>query len=126
MSALTKEQQAIRDTATDKAIAYGFREIAGVLKAPLGKFESEPYYALYFYDAMLDGCADEPLYDGDTVAADVIIVSDDERVAFELNQDTAFVVLWYSDQGFVSLQELTASAYDELCDAYENQTDEEG
>ena len=113
---LTPTQQQIRDAAIDAAISYGFKQLEepNGLRAPPGKFEGEAYYVLHFWQAVLDGAADEPQYDGDDVAADILEVSDDERAAFELNASTAFVALWCSPQGFVILQELAADEYHRL------------
>lgn len=119
---MTPAQQAIRDAAIAAALEYGYDATA--LHAPPGKFEGEPFYVLYFYEAVLNGKADEPLYEGDTVVADLLEVSDDERAAFKLNPDTAFVALWYAESGFVTLDELTAVQYDELRDAYSDEPGE--
>lgn len=86
-----------------------------------GKFQGEHWSIVHFYQAMLDGCVDEPLYNGDTVAGDLFSVDDTERAAFQLKADTSFVALWYSDSGFVSLSELTADEYDKLLAEYEQQ-----
>lgn len=116
---ITTESLKIQAQATLAAIEYGYTYSAEAqtLRAPPGKFEGEPYCVLYFYEQAMNGCADEPLYDGDEQAADLLEVSDDEREAFGLSAD--FVALWYSSQGFVSLQELTADEYDALRAKYE-------
>lgn len=85
-----------------------------------GKFEGEHWSIVHFYDAVMNGCTDEPLSyaDGQT-AADLLEVSDLEREAFKLEKDTSFVALWYSDTGFVSMTELTADEYDATREAWE-------
>ena len=91
-----------------------------------GKFEGEPFYIAYYWTAMLDGCAAAPFMSGETSAGAPIPVTDLERAAFELPTTTQFVVLWYSDSGFVSLQELTCEEYDRLREHYDNiESDEE-
>lgn len=53
---LAAEPIRIRAEAIKAALEYGYKyNETGELCAPLGKFECEPYYALYFYDAVLDG-----------------------------------------------------------------------
>lgn len=91
-----------------------------------GKFEGEPWYAPYFWQCALEGAGDEPFYHGETVAGDVIPVDAEEREAFELAPQTAFVAVWYSEQGFVSLQELTTGEYDKTRAQYDSNIDEEG
>ena len=86
--------------------------------APLGKFEGEHWSIVHFYDAVMDGCGDEPLYEDETIAADLLEVSDVEREAFKFAPNTGFVALWCSGQGFVSMQELTAEEYDRLREDY--------
>lgn len=114
---LAAEPIRIRAEAIKAALEYGYKyNETGELCAPLGKFECEPYYALYFYQAMLDGGTVEPLFNGEVCDGDVLEVSDAERAAFGI--DAAFVVLWYSEQG-LSLQELTADEYDKLRARYD-------
>lgn len=114
---LNERQHAIRDTAVNDALAYGFEYHENSrdptrMRAPRGKFEGEAFYAPYFYESVLDGIAGESLMCGEDTAGDVVMVSDDERIAFGLDPSTAFVVLWYSDSGFVSLEQMTPEEYD--------------
>lgn len=87
-------------------------------RAALGKFEGEHWCATYYYRAMLDGDGDEPLMEGERCAGTPFEVSDLEREAFGMRQDTSFVVLWHSEQGFEALTEYTATEYDELRERY--------
>lgn len=120
----------IRECAISMALADGYTQLnpdaPTDLLAVSGKFEGEPYYAPYFYTTAMNGEGDEPLTDGERVAADVLEVTEDEHQAFELNQDTAFMALWYSESGFVTLQELTADEYDDLRAQYDESNDDEG
>lgn len=93
-------------------------------RAPLGWFEGEHWAIVHYYDAVMNGCAGEPLGDGDHTDADLLEVSDVERLAFQFKADTQFVALWYSDSGFVTLEELTCKRYDELRAQYEGNSDE--
>jgi hypothetical protein len=69
-----------------------------------GKFEGEPVYAPYFYDALLNGGADED--DGKTAIFDV---NDDDRREFPTLADVARVSLSETNDGFVVVwTELTA------------------
>lgn len=68
----------------------------GIIRNP-GKFEGEPIYAPFFYDALMNGMADED--DGDEAWFDI---TDEDRAMFpELGACTR-VILRQSDQGFVS------------------------
>ena len=117
---MTPEATKIRSDAIAQAIEYGYTlahpdDVPTDLHAPPGKFEGEPFYALYFYDAIMDGGCDDSLYFGtDTVQADICEVSDAERGAFELSPRTTHVALWNSDSGFVTLEELTYKRYCKL------------
>jgi hypothetical protein len=122
----------IRDAAVKAARAYGYayegaRRDPASLYAPPGKFEGQPYWALFYWDAVMDGMADDPLRDefGD-VAADVMPLTDAEREAFDLPDACAFIALWHSDAGFVNVECLTPSEYDELRQHYDglNQAEE--
>jgi hypothetical protein len=92
------------------------------LRAAPGKFEGEPWYAPYFYYCALDG-AGESLYspddDGSSCLGDILDVADEERTAFDILPDIQHIALWYSDQGFVLLEELSASRHAELCRLYD-------
>jgi hypothetical protein len=79
-----------------------------------GKFEAQHWSIVHFYGAAMIGCADESLDYGDNIGADLLEVADTEREAFGMAADTVFVALWYSDSGFVTLEELTAADYAEL------------
>lgn len=95
-------------------------------RAPLGKFQGEHWSIVhYYYYTMMDGCGEEPLYnDGADAAADLFKVTDTERAAFAFYADTAFVALWHSSDGFVSLEQLTAARYDKLRAEFDNQDQE--
>jgi hypothetical protein len=97
---------------------WGKREIPGTARYRYtygpGKFEGEHWSIVHFYDVAMNGCGDEPLYNGDTIAADLLDVCDLERAAFGLKNSTNFVALWYHDNGFVSMDELTCNEYDQL------------
>jgi hypothetical protein len=89
-----------------------------------GKFECEHWSIVHFYGAAMIGCAGESLVYGDSsIATDLFEVSDLEREAFGMAAGTVFIALWYSDSGFVTLEELTAADYAELSKWYDNQED---
>jgi hypothetical protein len=92
------------------AIEYGYLDDSTAyqgLRAPLGKFEGEPFYTPYFYDLMMDG-EGEPLYVDDRCEGTLFDVWVSEHKAFELDAGTVAIVLWHSEQGFETLEELTA------------------
>ncbi len=83
-------------TLTDsRTVASEYDTENGIIRSP-GKFESEPVYAPYFYDSLLNGFADE---DENGVAT--FIVTDEDRKLFPMLAGTKSVRLWESDQGFV-------------------------
>ena len=106
--------ETVRADALQQAYEVGYR---GGKFGP-GKFEGEQFYAPYFFQAALEN-GDEPFYDGEDVAGDPVEVTDLERAAFGLDATTAFVVVWYSPQGFISVSEYTASEYDRLREQHE-------
>lgn len=102
---------------------YEFYPGTEIIRAP-GKFEGCASYAPHFYDSTLEGFADE------NMGTDGVIfyVSDEDRAEFpELDDATCAVLLTESDQGFVSVEELTTSELDqvqaryaELCESDED------
>lgn len=62
----------------------------------LGKFEGEMLYVPYFWDAYLNGMADED--DGETLTFEV---SDDDRAMFPELAETKQVQIYQRDDGFV-------------------------
>ena len=92
-----------------------------------GKFEGEHWSVVHFYDAAMVG-GDSLDFSQDTVQVDILEVSDAERAAFNLALDTQYVALWYSDSGFVTLEEMTADRRDNLIAQNEiaNEVNEEG
>lgn len=66
---------------------------------PLGKFEGEPKEILYWESLRMDGFSEES---GETWNAFPVFPA--ERAFFGLPEDTAYAVLHYSEQGFVSLE----------------------
>jgi len=70
-----------------------------------GKFEAEHFSAPYFYDSILDGCAEslDWMEDGCGVSADLIAIGADERALWNLEPEDGFVVVVEHDNGFVTL-----------------------
>lgn len=125
---LTETQLVLRDKAIQIALEYGYTYPPGssdpfTLRAPPGKYEGEPFYVVYFHSIAMDGGSDEPLYSGDTVDADVIILDDDDRAAFGLGPAADFMMLWYSSSGFVSFELADADTYDRIREAYNTDLD---
>lgn len=76
-----------------------------------GKFEGEMLYAVYFYDAMLDGGSDETWSDG----SDLFEITDEDRAIFpELEKDDKYILLEYRSDGFV------------MCSTHEEKIEDEG
>lgn len=87
-----------------------------------GKFEGEHWSIVHYWDAMMNGCGDEPLYEGEDCVADIFEVSDVERAAFALSDSDQFAIIWHSPQGFESLEYVDADQYDRLRERFDNQT----
>lgn len=67
----------------------------GIIRSP-GKFEGEPVYAPYFWDAYLNGMADDD--DGSEL---LFYVSDEDRKLFPDLHDVSHVYLRETSDGFV-------------------------
>ena len=106
-----------------KEIESAYDVSEGYIKS-LGKFESEPVFAPYFYNAMLEGCS-EILDWSDGTRTDVFEIDADDRAMFpELGDGTVAVALTESEQGFVHVEELTALELEELRERNEKNADE--
>lgn len=94
----------------------------GVINNP-GKFEGEMLYAPYFYDCSNDGEFLCGLDDGEYVA--LVEVDDDDREQFpEIDAATTFIKVRESEQGFVSVTELTDALADKVRALYAPDDDE--
>jgi len=73
----------------------GYEVKNGIIRSP-GRFEGEPTYAPYFYDATLNG-------EGDTDESEVTTfeINETDRKLFPELKDVKTIYLWQSDQGFV-------------------------
>lgn len=81
-------------------IERDYNVVDGVIRSP-GKFEGEPVYAPYFWDAFLNGMQDED--DGEFL---LFNVTDEDRVEFPELQGVSQVSLGEDSQGFVYLTEI--------------------
>ena len=78
--------------------AYGV-SASGLINSP-GKFEGEPTFAVFYWDAVLSGFSDEEgCEDGRPVSR--FYVDADDRAKFPDLADVAVVDIWESDMGFV-------------------------
>ena len=73
----------------------GYEVRDGRIVSP-GKFEGEPVWAPYFYEALLDGGADED--DGEVSTFEV---TDDDRAEHPTLRGVIRVRMWVRDDGFV-------------------------
>jgi hypothetical protein len=69
-----------------------------------GKFEGEQPWAVYFWEATLDGSG-EDVYDGGTLLT-LLTVDEDDRKLFPELDDVQRVAVWESDSGFVYCREV--------------------
>lgn len=125
---LTPEQIEMRDKAMAAALACGYtRDSDGELRAPPGKFEGQPYYVLFYYEATATTGAKASFGTEERTEVDILDVTEDERAAFELNANAAYIALGYSESGFVHLTEGTKEDYAALAARYvdDEETDEE-
>ena len=84
----------------------------GVIRNP-GKFEGEMLYAPYFYDCSNDGEFLCGLDDGEYVT--LVEVGAEDREQFpEIDATTTFIKVRESEQGFVSVTELTDAQADKV------------
>jgi len=123
---LNEEQLILRDDAVRLALEAGFTFPLGTrdpaqLRASPGRFEGEPFYLPYFYHAALEGDADALVYSGGAAVGDVFLLTDNDRAAFTFGPGADFLVLWYSETGYITGELLTASAYNALRASYETE-----
>jgi hypothetical protein len=84
-----------------------------VIQTP-GKFEAEPAYAPYFYAQVRDGGCDGIEF-ADGACVDIVMIDATDRAMWpELASDTVAVGVEETDQGFVSVSELTQIQLSEL------------
>jgi len=108
----------IAERATRLAIAAGYRSAgipAGImrgdkLRAPLGRFEGEPWQLPYFWELACNGDGETVLGADGQASADLFEVSDDERAALGLADDVTHVAVTYSDAGFLGLDTLNCES----------------
>lgn len=80
---------------TREEIENEYAIVDGRIQDP-GKFEGEPVYTPYFWDAFLNGIVDED--DGETL---VFNLTAEDREEFPELEAFKQVLLWEDDQGFV-------------------------
>ena len=73
----------------------------GIIQGP-GKFEGEWYYALYFYDCIMNGGGDEtiPSYTDSELVIDVFNLTDSEKDAFPEIANATRVECQETNDGF--------------------------
>ena len=91
---------------TNKEIQDRYTVVAGTVRSP-GKFEGEPAWAVHFWNAGLDGCADEEFYDGDTPVW-VFKIAPEDAVQFPDLAGLYAVMIWEADSGFVNSETFTS------------------
>jgi hypothetical protein len=74
-------------------------DVHGVIRSP-GKFESEPVFAPYFYDALMNGDGED--LNGEDGGIVEFTVTEDDIAQFPELGETRHVRLCENDQGFVS------------------------
>lgn len=80
----------------------------GVIRS-LGKFESEPVYAPYYWDVVLDGFADPLDWSEDETTWVCEITTEDRAMFPEIPADAVAIHLEETGQGFVNTETLTAA-----------------
>jgi hypothetical protein len=86
-----------------------------------GKFEREEIYAPYFYEQLLDGCADD--YDVDGTLYSVMVVTDEDKELFPELSNVFAVLCHESAQGFFYCETLDSKEeYDRKVDILESES----
>lgn len=92
-----------------------------------GKFEGEPEYVKAFWEVMMDGGADETIYEGDH-PHEVFVLSDEDRMKYGFDEEDYALVLWESDQGFVNHEVISKAglnAFRTHCEKFNEENDDE-
>ena len=85
------------------------------IKEP-GKFQGEPWFVRdVLWPMMMDGASDLTIYDGET-PIDVFDLTPALCLEYELPADTAVVLIWEQEDGFVCSRFLTAERWARLQD----------
>jgi hypothetical protein len=82
---------------TRNEILAQFDVEGGIIRTP-GKFQSEPIYAPYFWDLMMDGVQDEDMDEGNGV---VFNIGEDDLNEFPELKGINKIILEQDDNGFV-------------------------
>jgi hypothetical protein len=96
--------------------------MSGYVVSP-GKFESEHWSTVSLYQDMMQGFADETLYDVDGCPIDVFILDDSDHDELNVPAWIYAIALTESDSGFVSAEWLTEREFEELTDELQNMDD---
>ena len=105
---------------TRQEIEQSYTTQNGAIVSP-GKFEGEPIFTPYFWDATMDGSADHEFYYGEGGNTEFLVaVTAEDRAMFpELDPTTQYVAISESDQGFVYSEELTEADAQKAIEQYE-------
>ena len=79
---------------------------AGVI-TDLGKFQGEPLYAVYLWEAVLDSSSDFSVEDGDTTL-DIFEIKSEDIAEWPELIGVVGVAIWEDENGFVHTKELSA------------------
>ena len=96
----------------------------GIVRSP-GKFELEPAWVVLAHERMLNG-GGEDFYNPITelMEATYFDVGEETRKLFELDNETVAIVIFYSEQGFVSGVEMTEGEYNIFLESVESANNE--
>ena len=84
---------------TRQEIENDYKVRNGIIVSP-GKFEDEPIYAPYFYDAVMNGFQDDTNYADDT-PIDVFYPTIEDAEMFPELGDCKELHIWTNEQGFI-------------------------
>lgn len=85
---------------TREQIERDYRVQNGIIRNP-GMFEHEPVWLPAFWGLVLDGAADETVYDEYDRPHDVFVVTPEDVAQWPELRDAVRVEVWQDDQGFV-------------------------
>ena len=98
----------------------------GIVQSP-GKFEGEPWYVVALWDLVLEGCADEEIWEDDEQTS-AFALSADMRRACGLSvpaiDGADWILLWERSDGFVCSRKISYRKMTEIMRAIDEESEE--
>jgi hypothetical protein len=97
----------------------------GIVQSP-GKFEGEPWYVVALWDLVLDGCADEEIWEGDDQTS-AFALDADMRAACGLSvparDGVDWILIWERSDGFVCSRKVSNRTFLEIVRAIDEESE---